>query len=244
MNSKLAYSLKCLSLISLAYGPLSQASQPGTNNMAGDWISLTLSGSLGDLSPRLNGFRWLVMDQNRQRDDSSQGFRVSENLLFAQLGYDITPNASVWLGYVHNWIHPLDKPSAQENRPYQDFLWASTFSEWGGLKFSSRTRLEERINQTTGNTGVRLRQMFQVNYPLRLIHNDLSVYVGDEVLGYLNQNNFGKTGFSENRAFGGLAFQFTKQLGADLGYLGQYVDNKSGSNLYTHNVQFNLRYQF
>jgi hypothetical protein len=236
--------LKCLPLVLLAYGPSGHASQPGTNNMAGDWISLTLSGNLGDLSPSLQGFRWLVMDQNRQRDDSPQGFRTSENLLFSQIGYDITPNASVWLGYVHNWIHPLDKPSVQESRPYQDFLWASSFSDWGGLKFTSRTRLEQRVNQTSGDTGVRLRQMLQLNYPLRFIHKDLGVYVGDEVLGYLNQNTFGKTGFSENRAMGGFTFQFTKQLGADLGYLGQYVVNKSGANLFTHNVQFNLRYQF
>ena len=242
MNSKLANALKCLSLMTLAYGPLSLAAQPPTNNMAGNWDSITLSGNLGDLAPALNGFRWLVMDQNRQRDDSPNGFRTSENLLFAQLGYDINPNASVWLGYVHDWIHPLDKLSYQESRPYEDFLWASFLM--ADLKFTSRTRLEERINQTTGNTGVRAREMLQLNYPLRFIHNDLSVYVGDEVLAYMNQNNFGKQGFSENRAFGGFGFQFTKQLGADLGYLGQYVVNTPGANIFTHNVQFNLRYQF
>ena len=158
--------------------------------------------------------------QGRWRDDSSRGFRFSENLLFAQLGYSLNEYASVWLGYVHDWIHPLDKLSYHENRPYEDFLWNTAF---GDLKFTSRTRLEQRIRQDTGNTAVRARQMLQLSHPLHFIHDDLSAYVGDEVLGYLNTNSFGPTGFSENRAFAGLAFQFTKQLGVDLGYLGQYV---------------------
>lgn len=241
MNTKRAYTLTCLPLIALAYVPPSLAGSDATNNMTGTWDSVTLSGNLGGISQSLSDFRWLVMDQSRLRDDSPQGFRYTENLLFAQLGYAVNPNASVWLGYVHDWIHPLDKPSYQESRPYQDFLWASSYSD---VKFTSRTRLEERINQTTGNTGVRARQMLQLNYPLRFIHNDLSVYAGDEILLYLNDNKFGKTGFSENRAFGGFGFQFTKQIGADLGYLGQYVVNTPGANLFTHNVQFNLRYQF
>jgi len=138
-------------------------------------------------------------------------------------------------------IHPLDKLAYQENRPYQDFLWNSSL---GDLKFTGRFRLEQRIREDTGDVGVRVRELVQVSHPLRFIHNDLSAYVGDELLEYANDNTFGRTGFSENRALAGLGFQFTKQLGVDLGYLGQYVQNKTGSNLFTHNVQFNIRYQF
>ena len=238
MNSESVKSWKYLPLTTLLYGVASLA---GTNNMAGSWDSLTLSGNLGELSPALRDFRWQILDQGRMRDDSRNGFRFSEHLLFAQLGYSINEHASVWLGYVHDWIHPLDKLAFHENRPYEDFLWTASL---GDLKFTSRTRLEQRIRQDTGNIGVRARQMAQLNYPLRFIHDDLSVYIGDEVLGYLNTNTFGPTGFSENRAFAGFGFQFTKRLGADLGYLGQYVVNKPGYDVFTHNVQFNFRYQF
>jgi hypothetical protein len=238
MTSPKVHSLKILPLLAIA---LAQPGQAATNNMAGNWDSVTLSGSLGDLSPTLRDFRWQIMNQGRWRDDSSKGFRFSENLLFAQLGYSLNEHASVWLGYVHDWIHPLDKLSFRENRPYEDFLYNTAFGDW---KFTSRSRLEQRIRQDTGNTGVRARQMLQLSHPLRFVHDDLSVYVGDEVLGYLNTNTFGPTGFSENRAFAGLAFQFTQQLGGDLGYLGQYVVNKPGNDLFTHNVQLNLRYQF
>jgi hypothetical protein len=74
---------------------------------------------------------------------------------------------------------------------------------------------------------------------------DLSAYyVGDEVFFYVTQNNFGKQGFSENRFSSGLSYQFTHKLGVDLGYLGQYVDTLSGTNLFTHNLQGNLHYRF
>jgi hypothetical protein len=238
MTSPLAHSLKVLPLIVFAH---EQPGQAATANMAGNWDSVTLSGSLGDLTPTLHDFRWLIMDQSRLRNDGPQGFRYSENLLFSQIGYALNEQTSVWLGYAHDWIHSLDKPSYQESRSYEDFLWNVPF---GDLKFTSRTRLEQRIRQDTGDLGVRARQFLQLSHPLRFIHNNLSAYVNDEVFAYLNSNTFGPTGFSENRAAAGLAFQFIKQLGVDLGYLGQYVVGKPGNDLFTHNVQLNLRYQF
>gem|GEM_PF-6345510 len=33
-------------------------------------------------------------------------------------------------------------------------------------------------------------------------------------------------------------------LGFDLDHLGKYVDTKVGDNLFTHNLQANIRYQF
>lgn len=95
-------------------------------------------------------------------------------------------------------------------------MWNSSL---GDLKFTGRLRLEQRIRQDTGDVGVRARELVQVNYPLRFIHKDLSAYVGDEVMEYVNDNTFGRTGFTENRALAGVGFQFTKQLGADIGYL-------------------------
>ena len=215
----------------------------GTNNMDGSWTSLTLQGDFKAFSPDLGQkFKWQIMDQARTRDDSNaKGTRFTENLAFGQLGYQVNDNASFWVGYVHDWIHPLDKASYQESRPYQDFLWNQDIV--GGFKFMARTRLEERINLTTTNVGVRGRQLLQVSHALPFVDN-LSAYVGDEILVYINKNNFGRQGFSENRALAGLSYQFTPAFGADLGYLGQYVDNTVGKNLFTHNVQINFRYKF
>lgn len=240
MQFKPSQTLTLLPLVAALYSPATWADN--TDNVSGTWDSLTLSGNLGSLSPSLSKFSWLVMNQTRTRDDSNQqGMRVSENLLFSQLGYNIDPNFSVWLGYVHDWIHPLDKTSYQESRPYQDVLWKYSISD---LKLTARLRLEQRIRQDTGDVGIRTREMLQMSYPLAFVDKNLSAYVGDEVLEYTNQNTFGRTGFSENRVMAGFSYQITDKLGADLGYLGQYVQNISAPNLFTHNAQVNLSYKF
>lgn len=231
-----------LSMLLIAHAAPSVAGGSDTNDIFGVWGAVTLQGSLKTLSPDLDKVKWQVMNQTRTRDHSSQGSRFSENLLFSQIGYQMTPNASLWAGYVHDWIDPVGKAAAyQESRPYQDFLWNQELG--ANFKLLSRTRLEERINQTTGNVGIRPRQFLQISHPLPFLEG-LSAYLGDEVFFYANQNNFGKQGFSENRVLSGLSYQFTPKAGVDLGYLGQYVDNKTGNNLFTHNLQVNFRYMF
>lgn len=238
MEKRVISLLRYAPFIATLYGTNVQAV---TNDMGGTWSSLTLSGAFDALSPKLKDFKWLILEQARTRDDNPDGMRFSENLLFAQVGYQMNPNISIWLGYTHDWLHPLNKPAYQESRAYQDFVWTSKFDD---LTFISRTRLEQRVNENTGNVGVRARQFFQLSHSLRFIDENLSVYAGEEMFVYLNNNSFGRTGFTENRAFGGVSYQFNQHLGADLGYMGQYIYNKTGNNVFTHNVQFNLRYQF
>ncbi|WP_305909037.1 DUF2490 domain-containing protein [Methylomarinum sp. Ch1-1] len=217
-----------------------KASAADDDDMFGVWGSLTLHGDFKFLSPDLDKFHWTVMNQSRTREDSPDGSRFTENLLFSQVGYQVNKQASLWLGYTHDWIHPLNKASYQESRPYVDFVWKQPF---GDFKLTSRTRMEDRINQSTGNEGYRARQLLQINHPLAFM-NGLSAYAGEEVMFYMNKTDWGKRGFTENRIFGGLSYQLTDHAGVDLGYMGQYVDNPSGNNLFTHNLQANVNYRF
>jgi hypothetical protein len=230
-----------LTTLLLVHSTLGFAGGSKTDDMFGIWGAVMLQGSLKSLSPDLDKIKWLAMNQTRTRDDSPQGSRFRENILFGQIGYQFIPSASLWLGYGHDWVDPLNKMSYEESRPYQDFLWNSALV--GDFKFMARTRLEERINQTTGNVGLRPRQFVQISHPLPFLKG-LSAYIGDEVFFYVNQNNFGKQGFSENNVLSGLSYQFTPTVNVDLGYLGQYVDNKTGNNLFTHNLQTNFRISF
>lgn len=224
----------------LLLAAVSAAAIAGTDNMAGTWDSLTLTGSFGFIAPKYQKFHWTLIDQGRWRDDSSQGFRLNENLVWLQFGYDLTPHASLWLGYTHDWLHPLNKPSFHENRAYEDFLYNHPA---GPFTFTSRTRLEQRVNQSSGDVGNRIRELVQLRYPFPF-NPKLSIYAGDEALVYLNKNSFGPSGFSEDRAFGGLSYKFTKHVSADLGYLGQYIVVKPGDDNFTHNVLVNVTYQF
>jgi hypothetical protein len=61
--------------------------------------------------------------------------------------YQLNKHASIWLGYVHDWIAPLNKTTLNENRIYQDFVWKQSFGEFN---FTSRTRMDERMHLRTG----------------------------------------------------------------------------------------------
>lgn len=200
-----------------------------------------LTGDLEVLSPDLKDFRWLLMDQVRTRDDSARGTRFSENLLWAQLGYRINQYTSIWLGYTHDWIDPVSKADFQESRPYQDLLVELPVEEG---RFMSRTRFEQRIHQSSGSVGTRLREWVQYSVPVTFISDQLSYYVGDEVLFYLNRSSFGSGGFSENRVITGFSYNFNAHWGTDLGYLGQFVVNHAGRDLFSHNLTANIRYRF
>lgn len=220
-----------------------------TDNIFGTWTSLTLQGDFGFLSPEAKDFRWMIIDQARTRDDrdlnparfpDDDSLRFSENLVWVQGGYNLTEHSSIWLGYTHDWIKQLNGGHFQESRPYQDFLWVRPF---GDLTVMSRSRLEQRVGINTGDVGVRIRQFVMLRHPVPYVKN-LSVYAGDEVLAYLNENQFGPEGFSENRAFGGLAYQLTQHVGLMLGYMGQFINNEGGNDLFTHNLQFDINYRF
>lgn len=231
------------SWVCLVAGLLLSAGAPADSveSMAGNWSSLTLSGSLGGLSPGLQRWRWVLVNQTRLRDDNPDAWRLNEDQLYSQLGYAVNSYASVWIGYVHDWHHPLGKAVYHESRPYQDLLFDFPVA---ALKTRLRTRLEQRINHTTGDVGIRLRQLFTLKLPLEFINPKLSLYLGDEVLGYLNANSFGPAGFSENRAMAGFSLQLTRQFGVDLGYLGQYIKKIGGDVTLTHNVSANVSYRF
>lgn len=210
------------------------------NNMYGGWGSIILKGDFKALSPKAEKFHWLVMNQTRTRGEHVNNSKFTENLLFGQIGYDVNKNLSLWLGYAREWGDPLHKSSFRENRAYQDLLWKQDFGQY---KLTSRIRMDERFKEGFSKGGYRARQLVNISHPLPWGSN-LSAYIGDEVLFYLNNSTFGKKGFSENRFFAGISKQITLKTKLDVGYLQQYIDIKSGSNIVTHNLQLNVVYSF
>ncbi|MDO9160778.1 MAG: DUF2490 domain-containing protein [Methylococcaceae bacterium] len=101
-----------------------------TDAMRGGWGALALHVDFKPLSPNLEKLKWSVLNHTSTRDDSPKGTRKTENLLFSHVGYQLNDNASLWLGYLHDSINPLDKPSYQKNRHYQDFQWNQKLGDW------------------------------------------------------------------------------------------------------------------
>lgn len=211
-----------------------------TTDISGIYGTVSFLGDFKSLTSELDNFQWLVASQIVTKDDSPKGERLAEVLQWGQIGYQLNTHALIWLGYFHETIRPLNKSPFQANRAYEDFVWNQRISDFD---LTIRTRLEERVHQTTGDVGYRAKQLILVNHVLPVL-DGLSGYMSDEVWFYLNQNNFGKQGFCENRISAGLTYQFTPKISGDLGYLQQYIDSKTGNNSLIYNLQINLRYRF
>ena len=207
------------------------------------WYQAKLRGKFDALSPALNKFNWLLKDTVRTLDDSAgQGMRFLNNLLYVQIGYELDEHFQVSLGYVHESHKSLNSPLYYTNRAYEQLEWKSDFYDG---KFLLRSRVEQRVNQSTGDLAIRLREKVQVTYPLAFINKHWGVYVGDELFGYLNKNSFGRQWLSNNRVSAGLSYRLNPQARIDLGYLGRYMWPISGDNyVFTHNLELKINYDF
>lgn len=212
----------------------------GKTEIFGIWSAVILQGNFNSLFSNGDKFQWRVSQQNIIRDDSPAEFRVNESFGFGQIGYQLNSHLSIGMGYLYDAAYPLNRLPYRESRPYQDVVWNQLIADFNLI---GRIRFEERIHHTTEEVGYRAKPFIQISHAVPFI-KDLSVYVNEEVFFYLNQTNFGKQGFSENRLGAGLSYQFTPQIGSDVGYLMQYVDSKSGNNSQLNNLQVNLRYKF
>jgi hypothetical protein len=137
-------------------------------------------------------------------------------LLRTGLNYHISDKAMATFGYGYITTDPtFEEPAGEENttehRIYQQFVLRNSL---GKLKFSHRYRLEQRFidNPLSGNdTQHRARYFLRVTYPL----SDkwfLTAY--DEV--FINlQNDF----FGQNRLFGAVGYNFSKNLSTQVGYI-------------------------
>lgn len=173
----------------------------------------------------------------RPENDSS---RLTENLLFAQLGYQTTENVSLWLGYTHDWIEPSSGPSFDENRVYQEFRWDSDTPVGA---FTARTRFEQRIRDPGGDFGARYRQFFQLSWPVPQLQR-LRLVGWEEIFVYLNDSSWGRSGFSENRLFSGLNVRLSERISADLGYMNQFVSKGNTNDVVNHTLFANINLGF
>lgn len=69
---------------------------------------------------------------------------------------------------------------------------------------------------------------------------DFSVVASDEFFANINKTNYGADdGFDQNRAFGGIGYNFNKNIKTELGYMNQYI-RKLGPDQMDHILSVNL----
>lgn len=199
------------------------------------WGSVTATGSLNGLKPGLNHFKYWLEGQGRFGNDTSL---FSQGILRTGLGFEVNKNTSVWLGYA--WI-PTDQPftnkAFDENRIWQQLLWSKKYSIASAM---SRSRLEQRFIPAGNDVGWRFRQMLKTSVPLPFAPS-FNLVVSEEYFVNINKTNWGAdNGFDQNRVFGGIGFNFNKNIKAEVGYMNQYIHKAIGSDQMNHLLSVNL----
>jgi hypothetical protein len=163
------------------------------------------------------------------------------------LTYFIKDNLRVNVGYTFASHFPGKGLSTTryEHRPWQQIWWNQKYS---GLTTLQWLRLEQRFNEKV----VSDEKIDGYNYVFRVRYN-FSFFIplkGKELspktpfLAFANEVflNFGDNvvynTFDQNRLFGGVGYQFTSHLNAQLGYMNVYQQEGSGNNyLSTHAIR-------
>ena len=204
------------------------------------WANFAITGSLSPIDTELSKVRYLALTQERFADDSTKFFQT---LLRGGLGYEITPKFSLWAGY--DWLHTENvfvTEAFNINTPWQQFMWQNDFYE--NFSFVSRTRLEERFFQNTGELIWRLRQLVKVGMPIGFIPNT-ELIISNELFINLNGiEGIEDPGLFENRFFIGLGYQINKNLGTQIGYLNQYVEDFESEDILTNILYVSISLSF
>ena len=185
--------------------------------------------------PRLNEHvRFWVEGQARFSNNAS---RFSQGFIRPGVGYDLTENSSVWVGY--GWFEttvPYTPSTVHEDRIWQQFLWVKGYSK---QRWFSRSRLEQRFIPNT-DTAWRFRQLFRFEHAL--VPSKHYIFAASNELFY-NFNDFNDNqshGLDQNRLYVGLGARPTKRLLVEAGYLNQTIRRVGRDNFTGHSLLISL----
>jgi hypothetical protein len=182
-----------------------------------NWSAVFVTGKLTDVHPKA---RYWLEGQGRFGEDIS---RFTQGIVRPGLGLALSERVTLWLGYA--WV-PTD-PSGpangtSEHRLWQQVMWTTPLP-FGEFTLLSRTRLEQRFFEHSGDTGWRLRQFTKVTHPLAL-EGRLYASLWDEVFLALDDTDWGaRAGLDQNRSFGGMGLRLAPGVALEAGYLNQYI---------------------
>ncbi len=151
---------------------------------------------------------------------------LEQLLIRTGVGYNLTENNNnILLGYGYilseNYINDTDeKKSVEEHRIFQQF---TTKQNSGKVGISHRYRVEERFVES--DFKMRFRYFLGLKIPLQNKEEEInSFYLSAYNEVFLNAES---SVFDRNRVYGGLGYQFSKDLKFELGYMNQFFESSS-----------------
>lgn len=216
-----------LTTLLLATTPL----HAGTVEDGGIWLNLTAEGNMA------GKLRWYMELQPRLKEE---GREFNQYLVRPGVHYQLTDKLIVGGGYGYIRTR-TDQGYSDEDRIWQQAIYNTSLAN--SIRFSSRTRLEQRFLENGSDTGWRFRQLLRLSKPLSAWPS-VSPVLWNEIFIGLNRPDWGaKKGFDQNRLFAGLAWQATPNARLEIGYLNQYV-NGNAQNGMNHVLSSSLFFNF
>jgi hypothetical protein len=224
-----------LSIFGLSSPSLAQLDHDGAL-----WEMWLGQGSLKELGPSWENFRWWLDLQARWRDE---GEALDSTFFRPGIGYAFNEQLTLFVGYA--WInnHRDGSPDRGENRLWQQLTWNVPTQQDYKLQF--RSRLEQRFVEDSDDTGWRFRELAKLTQPLT---SDGRRYLSliDEVFFDLNDTDAGQnTGLRQNRVFVGLGWFLDEAhtIAFEGGYLNQWI-SRPGDDRMNHALSLNLLMTF
>ena len=188
-------------------------------------------------SPDLKRWLWWMEGQVRYRDCCNSEFTLYQTLIRPGIGYALTDQSTVWVGYAHVWNELPDNTDIQEDRIWEQYMWSGK-TPLGA--FTSRSRFEQRWQANGSDTGSRFRQFFKFSWPIAFLPaTDFVVW--DEVFVNLYDTDWGPKlqshqGLDQNRGFVGFGYRISPEIRTEIGYINQYIQTHTIANDRMNNI--------
>lgn len=167
---------------------------------------------------------WLEA-QGRFSDDAS---RLGQLLLRPGLGYRLSPNETVFLGYAHVTTRPAGRAMTTEHRIWQQLSFRAA-GDGKGLTLTGRSRFEQRFLEGSDDMGLRFRQLLRLTAPL---DGGVRAVAWNETFLALNDTNWGaRDGLDRMRNFAGIAIAARKGVSIEPGYMNEYINLAAGDRM-------------
>lgn len=170
------------------------------------------------------------------------GSGINQYLIRPGVGYEISDNASAWVGYARLRARNRAGNVVDENRYWQQLSW--TAGRWNNGTLSMRTRLEQRSLSSGDDLGIVLRVLAKY---VRPIGADGKRYlsVGIEPFVDLKDTDWGgDSGLGQNRLSVGVGWRISTKLTLETGYMNQFVWVDSGEDRMNHLGVINFKMKF
>lgn len=153
---------------------------------------------------------------------------LEQLLLRAGLGYNVSQNSNVLLGYgfiaSENYIGDSEnKDKVSEHRIFQQFTTKQTIRK---LNLTHRYRFEQRFIEE--DFRIRFRYFLSLAHPLIKLSESNNIYLSAYNEIFLNGDS---SVFDRNRLFAGFGFGLNANLKIEVGYMNQFFERNSRDQL-------------